>query len=237
MIDSHGYMAQQAALHPNLAVYEVNLGSMTGSANITQADIDRAIPSLGAGLAVADHMLLMLRNLGITTQCLFALPEYMNNFTAPGPKRMIPLWGAVVDMGGPTNARRPQFLAEQLANQAILPTMLATHITGPNPTWNQPESPNDKIRLDNAHLLQTFAFAEGSKRSLILLNLSRTDPLPVALAKPVNQVEEFTLTSTNLTDSNETSNTIATRHHHLAQLPTPYILPPHSMTVLEWQTP
>ena len=70
-------------------------------------------------------MLLMLRDLGVTTQCLFALPEYVNDFVStasPRPAReTMPLWGAVVDMGGPTNARRPQFLAEQLANAAILP--------------------------------------------------------------------------------------------------------------------
>jgi hypothetical protein len=245
MIDSRpaGYMAQQAALlhpspvRPGLAVYEVNLGSMTGSAGITQSDIDRAIPSLGAGLAVADHMLLMLRDLGVTTQCLFALPEYMNNFSAPGPKRMIPLWGAVVDMGGPTNARRPQFLAEQLANRAMLPTMLATHLSGPDPTWNQAESANDKIRLDNAHLLQTFAFADGARRSLILVNLSRSDSLPVAFSQPMPEVDAAVLTSAKITDSNESLPEVSIRRQHVAKLPARYVLPPFSMTTLEWQLP
>ena len=137
---------------------------------------------MGAGLALADHMLLMLRDLGITTQCLFGLPEYVNNFTAPGPRRMIPLWGAVVDMGGPSNLRRPQFLTEQLANEAILPTMLATHVTGPDNIWNQPLSQNDKIKLDHVQLIQSFAFSEGSRRSLILLNLSRADSIPITFA-------------------------------------------------------
>jgi alpha-L-arabinofuranosidase len=258
MIDGSGYMALQSTLlqrpgapsqstssievgsnHPHLAVYEVNLGSMTGNASITQSDIDRTIPSLGAGLAVADHMLLMLRNLGITTQCLFALPEYMNGFTAPGPKRMIPLWGAVVDMGGPTNLRRPQFLAEQLANQAILPTMLTTHVTGPAHIWNQPESPNDKIKLANAHAIQTFAFADGPRHTLILLNLSRSETLPVAFAgptKPSGPVEQFILTSTKISDTNESSATVSIKQTHLQSFnPTnPYPLPPFSMTVLAW---
>jgi hypothetical protein len=252
-----GYMSQQAKMMgappsaaassplrvggttPNLSVYEVNLGALTGSASITQSDLDRTIPSLGAGLAVADHMLLMLRDLGVTTQCLFALPEYVNNFTAPGPKRTIPLWGAVVDMGGPTNLRRPQFLAEQLANQAILPTMLATHITGPNPTWNQPESPNGKIRLPNAHLIQTFAFADGPRHTLILLNLSRTDTLPVTFAgtiKPSRSVEQTILTSSKITDTDESSSVVTPAHHHLTAFDpaVPYTLPPFSMTVLSW---
>jgi hypothetical protein len=245
MIDSRptGYMAQQARLPPHgraLAIYEVNLGSMTGAAGITQKDIDQAIPSLGAGLAVTDHMLLMLRELGITNQCLFALPEYVNNFTAPGPRRMIPLWGAVVDMGGPTNARRPQFLAEQLANRAILPAMLATHLTGPPHTWNQPESSNDKVKLTGGHLLQTFAFADGARHSLILINLSRAETIPVTFAGtavPGRTVEEYRLTSSNITDSNESNPLLAIHHQRLTAFnsASPYPLPPFSMTVLEWQ--
>ena len=241
-IDSRpdGYMAEQKSISKstNLAVYEVNLGSMTGSAAVSQSDIDRSIPSMGAGLALADHMLLMLRDLGITTQCLFALPEYINNFTAPGPKRMIPLWGAVVDMGGPTNLRRPQFLAEQLANEAILPTMLTTHLAGPNPTWNQPLSPNDKIKLDHAHPIQTFAFADGPRHSLILLNLSRNETIPVQLPILPNQVEESRLTAAHIEDSNEQTEKVAIHRQHLTTFnpATPYALPPFSMTVLTWTT-
>jgi len=244
-IDSRpdGYMVQQskAAKASKLAVYEVNLGSMTGSAAVTQSDIDRSIPSMGAGLALADHMLLMLRDLGITTQCLFGLPEYVNNFTAPGPRRMIPLWGAVVDMGGATNLRRPQFVTEQLANEAILPTMLTTHVTGPAPTWNQPLSQNDKIKLDHAQLIQSFAFAEGSRHSLILLNLSRTESIPVTFAgpnKPSTTVEESRVTAANITDSNETTQLVSIHRQHIAAFDpnAPYRLPPFSLTVLRWDT-
>jgi hypothetical protein len=263
-IDSRptGYMAQQtnalqnlqlttpklttrepspSAHPPQLAVYEVNLGALTGSAAITQADLDRTLPSLGAGLAVADHMLLMLRDLGVTTQCLFALPEFQNTFSAPGPRRLVPLWGAVVDMGGPTNLRRPQFLTTQLANQAILPTMLTTRIDGPNPTWNQPKSPNAKTQLPDAHLLQSFAFADGPRHSLILLNLSRTFTLPIAFsgpATPKSTVEETRLTSTKIDSTNETQATIQPEHRTLTNFNpnTPYPLPPFSMTVLTWQS-
>ncbi len=246
MLDSRpeGSMARQARLANNsrLAVYEVNLGSMTGSAAITQKELNSTIPSMGAGLAVADHMLLMLRDLGITTQCLFALPEFMNQFSAPGPKRTMPLWGAVVDMGGATNLRRPQFLAEQLTNQATLPTMLASHITGPPHTWNQPESANDKIRLANAQLLQTFAFADGPKRSLILLNLSRTETIPILFAgdsRPSGPVEQSVLTAPEIDDTNESSAKVAIRHTHLAAFnpSQPYPLPPFSMILLQWHTP
>ena len=251
MIDARptGYMAQQlaatrAAAHPaSLAVYETNLGSMTGS--VSQQALDRTLPSLGAGLAVADHMLLMLRELGITVQCLFALPEYSNNFTATGggSAKTMPLWGAVVDMGGQSNLRRPQFLAEQLINAAILPTMLATDLTGSSLTWNQPLSANDKVQLPGAHLLQTFAFADGPHRSLILINLSRTEALSVRFDRtteaPIGTVAERLLTAPDITANNEQTEQVRIRKRQLAAFKpaAPYTLPPFSLTTLTWDSP
>ena len=106
-----GLLRQQAdAVHANspatrLNLYEVNLGTVTGSPAISQADIDRTVPSTGAALAVADLMLLALRDLGVTEQCFFALTEFRNGFTSPGggTARTTPLFGAVVDMGGATD--------------------------------------------------------------------------------------------------------------------------------------
>jgi len=238
-----GLMAQQAALttaaHKNLAIYETNLGTMSGT--VPQSAIDVTVPSLGAALAVADHMLLMLRDLGITNQNLFALPEYRNDFTntATGVKQSVPLWGAVIDMGGPTNRRRPTYLALQLLNSALLPTEITTTLTGQNPIWNQPLSPNDKINLPNAHYLQTFAFSDqpNHHRSLILLNLSRDQSLPITLTgpeAPTGEVHQTTLTSPHITDNNEQQDLVEPH-------PTTYSpnqsLPPHSLTVLTWTKP
>jgi hypothetical protein len=235
-----GLMTQQATAaavaHKKLAVYETNLGTMSGSAS--QSALDSTVPSLGAALAVADHMLLMLRDLGITAQNFFALPEYRNDFTSTsGQKETMPLWGAVVDMGGVTNRRRPTFLALQMLIHALLSTEITTELSGANPTWNQPLSSNDKIQLTNAHELQTFAFAEGTHRSLILLNLSRTQSLPIHLAgpeAPTGAVTQTVLTAAHITDSNEQADLVEPH-------PTPYsaaeTLPPHSLTVLTWSKP
>jgi hypothetical protein len=245
--DIGGTMAQQAKLarsgaHPTApAVYEVNLGT-SGSANntVTQADIDRTVPSIGGAIAVADHMLLMLRELGITTQCLFALPEYSNPFRQPdGSRKTTPLWGSVVDMGGPSNLRRPSFLALQLMNRGLLRNELATHLSGANPTWNQPASANDKMPASQPHLLQVFAFVEGAKRSMILLNLSRDTGVPVAFAgaqAPRADVHESRLTSANIMDSNEYGRKVAVAERTIALAAgAPYMLPPFSITLLEWQ--
>ena len=241
---STGTVAQQAAevhkaAHPtHLAVYEVNLGVMSGTA--TQAQLDRAIASWGGGLAVADHMLLMLRDQGITTQALFCLPEFRNPFTntAGGGNETVPLWGSVVDMGGSTNRKRPTYLALQAINSALLPTMLQTTITGPNPTWDQPLSKNDKVELHAAHELQSFAFADGDRRSLILLNLSRTQARTVQLASPPTApLEQTVLAPAHLTDGNEQANTVRAIKTTLSasKARDPLVLPPGSLTVLRWK--
>lgn len=248
--NEEGLMAQQVRLAHNAAhpaapaIYEVNLSTNVSTKNnISQAQINSIVPSIGGAIAVADHMLLMLRNLGITSQCLFALPEYANRFNEPdNANKTTPLWGSVVDMGGATNLRRPTYLALQLMNQAILSNEVTTHLTGANPTWDQPASPNGPTPATRAHLLQTFAFADGSNHSLLLINLSRTSALPVTFSganAPSGRVVESRLTSREITDTNEETSTVATVTHALpAFKPTsPYALPPFSMTVLTWETP
>ncbi|MBS1821251.1 MAG: hypothetical protein JST61_04665 [Acidobacteria bacterium] len=248
MLDStaSGYMAQQVkaareAKRPaKVAIYEVNLHTTNGSAD--QASFDSAIPSVGAGLALTDHMLLMMRDLGITTQSVWALTGYENglNNSANHQRQTTPLFATVVDMGGATNLRRPQFLAEQLANSAILPTMLATKLSGSNPTWHQPKSRNDDIELEKAHYLQAFAFADGTRRSLIVFNLSRDRSLPVTFSgkdAPGGVVEVGLLTSKSITDTNEAKANVAIVESVSSSFNsgTPYQLPPFSMTVLRWK--
>ena len=250
---TNSVMAQQAqavaaaGLSPaNLEVYEVNLSTVFGT--VPQSGLDPVVGSVGAGLAVADHMLLMMRDLGITTQSMYALPEYENGFsnTATGATEQVPLWGTVIDMGGETNLKRPQFLAEQLVNQAILPTMLQVGVSGANPTWNQPLSANDTyfpIQLPNAHYLQSFAFTDGTHYSMIVLNLSRSGSLPITFSgtnAPAGSVLISQLTSKNITDNNEnlTGNTPVVSNTQSSTSnfnpATPYSLPPFSMTVFQW---
>jgi alpha-L-arabinofuranosidase len=245
---STGSMYQQAAAAAGtsgvtpaaLAVYEVNLSTLAGTAS--QANVNAVVPSEGAGIALLDHMLLMTRDLGITVQNMFALPEYNNSFTNPGSSapETSPLFGAVVDMGGETNLRRPIFLAEQLANTAILPDLLTTTLSGANPTWNQPHSTNDNIQLSAAHELQTFAFSDGgSGRSLILFNLSRTSSLPITLSGadgPTGALGVSVLASTNLTDTNEATSKVRIVDYTVQNYSpgTLAYIPPHSMIVVKW---
>jgi hypothetical protein len=249
MYDSRpsGLMTQQAKMtkalaHPaKLVVYEVNLSTTSGSA--PQSSFDAVVPSLGAGLTVVEHMMLMMRDLGVKTQAVWSLSGYVNSFknSSNGKDQTTPLFGVVVDMGGETNLRRPQFLAEELANQAILPTMLTTTLTGANPTWNQKHSDNDNVQIEKAHYLQTFAFSEGTSRSVIVFNLSRSQALLITFSgvgAPSGTVQLSQLTSKNITDSNEVTSHVAITGTTLNGFnpQTPYSLPPFSMTVFKWNS-
>jgi alpha-L-arabinofuranosidase len=233
LMQAQATAAASASPPANLNVYESNLSANQGS--VSQAAVQAAVPSVGAGIAVIDNMLLSMRDLGVMNQTMFALGGYINKFVNPAiSNEVTPLWGTVIDMGN-TNLRRPTFLAEQLANSAILPTMLTTTQTGANPTWNQPSSTNDNIALNGAHDIQSFAFSNGTTGNIIVLNLSRTQALPVSFSgpnAPLGQVNVQTLTSSNITDGNENGSVVSTATNTITMTANQAVtLPPFSMTV------
>jgi hypothetical protein len=240
---ARGGMAQQAeaarrARRPaKLAVYEVNLGTDQGDA--AQSVVNAAVASVGGGLTVMEHMLLMLRDLGITSQSTYSLPGYANKFRNPGDStELTPLWGMVLDMGGPTNRRRPLFLAEQVVNHVMLSSMLEIKLTGANPGWRQELSRNNNVQIEKAHMLQVFAFSEGERRSLIVFNLNRRKALPVTFSgdKPAGLVRLSQLTAPHITDSNEQEELVRVVRSDVPDFhaDTAYSLAPFSMTTFEW---
>ncbi len=240
-VDGYDHLQAHAAAtaeHPvRLAVYEVNLGTTSGTAS--QASIDATVPSVGAGIAVIEHELLMLRDLGITVQNTFQLGggDYPFDNTADKSKHeTTPLWGVVLDMGGATGRVRPVFLAQQLVNQAIRSNMLTTSIAGDNPTWNQPHTPNGNFAWDKVRELQSFAFADAGSTSLVVVNLSRTSPRTVGLrgaCAPSGHVTVQTLTSAKITDSNELQENVKTltrEEPNVVPGTSVFTLPPFSIT-------
>lgn len=195
-----GEIAENIALAKPHAVdvYETNLHATEGRP--TQATLDAVAPSIGAGVAVVNEMLQSMRA-GVRSQAMFTLGQW-------GYKRsdglFVKLWGTVVDMGV-TNRKRPQFLAAELVNTAIHGAMTATFQDGDNPMWNE-TSGIDGVKLQNAHELQSFAFRDGDRRAVVLINLSRGDALPVDFVGPVQphgRVEMSEMTAAKITDSNE----------------------------------
>lgn len=230
------YNVIQGSSHPvPLSFYEVNLSTVNGA--ITQQALNTYTSSLGAGLMVADTMLLSLRQFGVVNQEFFALPQYQ--FQRPDGSEAF-LWGSVVDMGV-TDRKRPQFLALQLANQALSTgaAMLQTVHSGADPTWNQ--ALVNTVQFNGAHYLHSFAFANGVNRSTVVFNLSRSASLPVTFSganAPSGNVQMQQLTSANLTDTNEDSNVVMINPSVLSNFngTSGLSLPPYSMTLLTWTT-
>ena len=225
----------------HLAVYETNVDANQGS--VTQAAVNDAIPSLGAGLSVAANMLLAQRDAGVTIQNMFALEGLDVSFygSAANSATTSPIWGATIDMGGATDLRRPIFLSEQLANMAILPTLFATSQSGSNPTWNQPLTTNDNFALPNAHFIQSLAYTDGTTMNIVLFNMSRSSALPVNFAglnTPTGAATINTLTGPAVDSNNETQSNVAisTTSQSLVAGST-VTLPPYSMTVVSVPAP
>ena len=238
-----GYIHQQAhavVTSPHtahLAVYETNVGATTGTAS--QASVNATLPSLGAGIASVEHMLLMLRDLNVTVQNTFQIGGgnfHFTNTAGTDNKETVPVWAVVVDMGGPTNRVRPSFLAQQLTNEAMRPTMLPTSHTGADPTWDQKKTANDNFGLDHIRELQSFAFSDAQSSTMVVVNLSRTSANSVSLAgqcAPQGTVTVQTLTSKAINDTNELEEkvkTVTREEQNAVPGATTFELPPFSMT-------
>ena len=175
--------------------------------------------SWGAGLAQAEHLLQMMA-MGVRYQNGVVLTE--NSLHCVGGSQAV-------------NCRSSQFLTEALANGVIGGTMLQTVQTGANPSWSQVLS-GEAVQ---AHALQSFAFAEGGKVSLVVFNLSRTAELPVTFSGrnvPAGDVQMAQIAPREITDSNESGAELrpSTQTLSASDISGGLSLPPFSMTLLRW---
>jgi len=227
----------QASSRPvPLSIYEVNLHTTSGG--ISQSALDSYTPSVGAAVAVADHMLVMLRELGTRDQCMMSLAGH--RYTWPDASgKTAALWGVTLDMDK-THRRRPTFHALRLLNDVLGGDMLRTTSSGDNPTWSITNA--NRVTFTNAHHVQSFAFKNGTQRGLVVFNLHRTNALDVRFSGPNAPAGSLTLrrlTSANITDNNETAEIVAPTSQTLTSFDPaqPLSLPPYSMTVLQWTPP
>jgi alpha-L-arabinofuranosidase len=230
------YRALQNSSRPvPLSIYEGNINTTDGAIFTSQTALTAATAGVGAGLAVANDLLMKMRELHMRDLCLFNLGGY--SVVKDGNSSYI--WGTVIDMGV-TNRKRPTYLAAALANEVIAGDLLQTSHSGDNPTWNQPEINQVVGGLPGAHFLQSYAFssADGA-RALIVFNLHRTSALAVNFAgvnAPTGNVTIRQLTSARISDNNETSTVVAPATLSSANFSATadYSLPPFSMTIFAW---
>jgi hypothetical protein len=212
-----------------LAVYEVNLHTTEGAP--PEHVLDRFTPSAAAGVAVAGHMLRMMRDHGIRDQMMFCLPQFQFK-RSDGTQ--VKLWGSVVDMG-PTGRKRPQLLAEGLANRAIRGNLVRVEISGENPTHDQPLG-NDGVRLNGVHELDAYAFEEGKTHALILFNYGLHTARRIGIEAPGlasnAKATLWRLKSSRPDATNETADEVKVEEEPFSG--TELTLPPCSMAVLEW---
>lgn len=232
----HRLNLQNSSRPVPLSVYEVNLHTTAGS--ISQQVVDVYTPSVGAALAVADHMLLMLRELDVRDQVFFSLAGHRTSFT-DGSGKTAALWGSVLDMGK-TDRRRPHYHALQLLNTALAGDLLHTTQSGDNPTWGITNQ--NRVTFTHAHAIQSYAFRDGPRRALVVFNLDRVQAREVTFGgslAPTGSVHLRRLTSDAITDHNETSNVVSATDHPFTEFDPaqPLALPPFSMNLLQWEEP
>jgi len=220
---------QAAAGGRQLAVYEVNLHTTEGSA--PQAVLDRFTPSAAAGVAVAGHMLRMMRDRGVRAEMLFSLPQFEFKRTDGTPVR---LWGSVVSMGADGRAR-PQLLAEGLANRAIRGNLVRVGVSGEDPTHDQPEG-NDDVRLNGVHEIDAYAFQDGKSHGLVVFNYGLHQARRISVEGPGlagnGSAKLWRMVSSGPGASNENSLEVTVKEERLSG--TELELGPCSMAVLEW---
>ena len=225
----NGYVARSAASAGGrqMAVYEVNLHTTGGDP--PQEVLDRFPASDAAGIAVADHMLRMMRDHRVRDEMLFSLPQYRFQ---RGDGKTVPLWGGAVIVG---ERNRPQLLAEMLANRVIGGDLLEVDVSGENPTRDQPAG-NDGVRLPGMHEIDAYAFRNGARHGLIVFNLSlhqfhRVNVQGTGLT-PSSSLHLEQLLSARPGDTNEQTQQVRIIAGD-GQKPD-LLLPPCSMTVLMW---
>jgi alpha-L-arabinofuranosidase len=211
-----------------LTVYELNLHTTQGS--VSQEALNAFAPSAGAGVGVANHMLRMLRDLSVRDQVLFSLGGYRADWEG----KTVLLWGVTRDIGV-TNRKRPQYLAVKLANEALGGDLVQTVHTGDDPRWNQPL--RNRIQLNDIPFIQSFAFVEGTRRSLLVFNLHRTSALDISVTgarAPSGTVTIRQLAARNITDNNEEATDVSiTTSARSGFGPSSYLyLPPYSITLI-----
>lgn len=187
--------------------YEINHHITGGKAPLEPRNT--MVTSIGGAVSITNAMLLMLRECGIRTQCFFTFQQIAYDAGGVGPVR---LWGANLSQRAGMIRYRPTGLAQIVVNKVLGGDLLETVQTGANPTFQAvgrfPGGKTKEEHLSVEHpVIWSYAFAEGNRRALILVNLDTTSAHEVALKfseKPAaSSATQWVLASDNITDNNE----------------------------------
>jgi len=140
-----------------------------------------------------------------------------------------------------TGRKRPTWLGVELANKAIGGNMLAVSQTG-TPTFFQ--SPlNDVVGGTQVDYVESFAFQQGGKYSLVLFNVDINNAHGITVQLPSSPNGGFaqlhTLYTEDIHADNETEVNVGIHTQTLNGFSSGYklTLAPHAMYVIEWNAP
>ena len=245
-MDEEGAMHQNFELaqkhHLELSIYEVNHHITHGDGPLEPRN--KIVTSIGGGLNVCGNMLLMLKEHHLRTQALFSLVQHSYNAHGIGPVR---LWGTALNMRQGNERYRPTFLACALANRVMGGRLVETVHSHGEPMFTGRGKFRYRGEMEDygpLPVLWSYAFRDGDRRGLVVLNIDVAEAHPVAVAfdGKVNggTAKRWRLVSDSVTANNEFEQPepqvrlvedavedFAPSHR--------FTLPTHSAMALEWQ--
>ena len=221
-----------------LYIYETNFHlNKVEAVNPASTELRNDVVSgFGGGLALPLIMLTYLRDLGLDIQLAFSLTGFS---TQADDDENLRMWGLVRDLLK-TERRRPTFLGMSLANHVMNGDMIETVQTGSDPVVTVTPG-NWMPSTVDLHLVQSFAFQKGARRSLILFNLDLVNAQDVIIdtSGPVlgNRARAGGLAPGDIHADNEDTEMVAPMYRGLQNFQDGSLLtlPPASMVVLSWK--
>jgi alpha-L-arabinofuranosidase len=233
-------LAREAGIE--LSIYEVNHHTTHGDAPLEPRN--KIVTSIGGGINVANNMLLMMREHGLRTQCLFSLIQHGYRAAGIGEVR---LWGTALNMRAGHARYRPTFLACMLANKVIGGDLVKTIHSKDKPTFDAKgyfTSRGDAETISDIPIIWSYGFAHGTKRGLILISLDVSRPRSV-IVKFAGKVAYGKATSWAMTADTITANNEFETGQPQVEVTKDVLrefssgsrvtLPPHSMKALSWE--
>jgi hypothetical protein len=234
----HNRMAE--AIHKigkEYTIYEINHHLMYGYSPVELTQKFQV--SVGGGINIANSMMLHLKENQARTQCLFAGPG-----GGKDKRKWKGVWGTIFSTKKGREMYHPVFLTVSTINKAIGGDLLETTQTGHSPTFLSIK-PDDRRTFTEEPLpvIWSYAFKDGSQRSLALFNLNSVGPQRVKLDFPGvvgGKAKAWLLTSEKITDANwleDGQAKVKIREDVLEDFQSGSLLtlPPFSVQVLRWQ--
>ena len=206
---------------------------------------NRIVASLGGGLNVANSMLQMLKEGGARTQALFSLVQHSYNAHNIGAVR---LWGTALCLRKGHERYRPTFLACATANKVLGGDLLETLHSDSEPTFDATgvfSRRRGKESLTGLPCLFSYAFADGERQGMIMVNLDTAKTHAVRLVVPGSTpgpARTWLLAADAITANKEFEQAepqVRVVEGRLTDFPPPrgIDLPPHSLMAVAWETP